>query len=57
MIQLLLIGLLALSCTVRAKETLNPPGLLPPEIARRLLEQDPGVAQARYGEAMRQVAR
>ena len=48
MIRLLLIGLM-LSGTARAVQPVNPPGLLPTEIARPLLEQDPGVAAARAG--------
>ncbi|MHB0985296.1 MAG: TolC family protein [Sulfuricella sp.] len=49
MIRLLLIGLLTVSGTVQAVQPVNPPGLLPSEIARPLLEQDPGVAAARAG--------
>lgn len=49
MIRLLLIGLLTLSATARAVEPVNPPGLLATEMARPLLEQDPGVAAARAG--------
>lgn len=49
MIRLLLIGLLTVSGTAQAMEPLNPLGLLPTEIARPLLEQDPGVAAARAG--------
>ncbi len=49
MIRLLLIGLLAVPATVQAVQPVNPPGLLPTEIARPLLEQDPGVAAARAG--------
>ena len=57
MIRLLLIGLLTISGLAPAMELLNPPGLLPPEIARRLLEQDPGVSAARAGlEVARQEA-
>ena len=53
----LLIGLLTLSGTVHAAQPVNPPGLLPSEIARPLLEQDPGVAAARAGlEVARQEA-
>ena len=48
MIRLLLMGLM-LSGTARAVQPVNPPGLLPTEIARPLLEQDPGVAAARAG--------
>lgn len=54
MIRLLLISLLTLTGTTQAMEPLNPPGLLPAEIARRLLEQDPGVAAARAGLAVAQ---
>ncbi|MHB8938625.1 MAG: TolC family protein [Thiobacillus sp.] len=49
MIRLLLAGLLTISATAQAMEPVNPPGLLPAEIARPLLEQDPGVAAARAG--------
>ena len=49
MIRLLLISLLTVSATARAIQPVNPPGLLPTEIARPLLEQDPGVAAARAG--------
>lgn len=49
MIRLLLIGLLTVSGTAQAIQPVNPPGLLPTEIARPLLEQDPGVAAARAG--------
>jgi outer membrane protein TolC len=49
MIRLLLAGLLTFSATAQAMEPVNPPGLLPAEIARPLLEQDPGVAAARAG--------
>ena len=48
MIRLLLMGLV-LSGAVEAVEPVNPPGLLPAEMARPLLEQDPGVAAARAG--------
>jgi cobalt-zinc-cadmium efflux system outer membrane protein len=48
-IRLLLIGLLTVSVTAQAVQPVNPPGLLPTEIARPLLEQDPGVAAARAG--------
>lgn len=48
-IRLLLISLLTLSGTALAVQPVNPPGLLPTEIARPLLEQDPGVAAARAG--------
>ena len=49
MTRLLLAGLLAVFATAQAMEPVNPPGLLPTEIARPLLEQDPGVAAARAG--------
>lgn len=49
MIRLLLISLLTVSGTAQAVQPVNPPGLLPTEIARPLLEQDPGVAAARAG--------
>jgi cobalt-zinc-cadmium efflux system outer membrane protein len=49
MTRLLLAGLLTFSATAQAMEPVNPPGLLPAEIARPLLEQDPGVAAARAG--------
>jgi outer membrane protein TolC len=49
MIRLLLAGLLTIFGTAQAMEPVNPPGLLPTEIARPLLEQDPGVAAARAG--------
>lgn len=53
----LLIGLLIASGTAQAVEPLSPPGLLPIEVARPLLEQDPGVASARAGlEVARQQA-
>lgn len=48
MIRWLLMGLV-LSGAVEAVDPVNPPGLLPAEIARPLLEQDPGVAAARAG--------
>ncbi|HCZ17658.1 MAG TPA: hypothetical protein DHV85_24415 [Candidatus Accumulibacter sp.] len=52
-----LIGLLALSGNLQAMQPANPPGILPTEIARPLLEQDPGVAAARAGlEVARQEA-
>ncbi|MHB1293243.1 MAG: TolC family protein, partial [Sulfuricella sp.] len=41
--------LLTVSGTAQAVQPVNPPGLLPTEIARPLLEQDPGVAAARAG--------
>jgi cobalt-zinc-cadmium efflux system outer membrane protein len=49
MIRLLLAGLLTIAATAQALEPVNPPGLLPTEIARPLLEQDPRVAAARAG--------
>lgn len=49
MIRLLLIGLLTLSGTALAVPPVNPPGLLPTEVARPLLEQDPAVAAAHAG--------
>jgi outer membrane protein TolC len=49
MTRLLLAGLLTIFGTAQAVEPVNPPGLLPTEIARPLLEQDPGVAAARAG--------
>ncbi len=56
-IRTLLIGLLTLSGAVHAAQPVNPPGLLPSEIAGPLLEQDPGVAAARAGlEVARQEA-
>jgi cobalt-zinc-cadmium efflux system outer membrane protein len=48
MIRWLLMGLV-LSGAVEAVEPVNPPGLLPAEMARPLLEQDLGVAAARAG--------
>ena len=45
----LLIGLLTLSGAVHAAQPVNPSGLLASEIARPLLDQDPGVAAARAG--------
>ena len=45
----LALGLLLLCASAHALQTLNPPGLLPTEIARPLLEQDPSVAAARAG--------
>lgn len=56
-IRLLAIGLFAYSSTVLALEPLVPPGLLPTEVARRLLEQDPSVGAGRAGlEVARQEA-
>ncbi|CAH1385765.1 TolC family protein [Candidatus Nitrotoga sp. M5] len=46
-IRLFLIGLLTVSGSVQAVQTVNPPGLLPTEIAQQLLQQDPGVAALR----------
>ena len=42
-------GLLMFCSAALALDAINPPGLLPTEIARPLLEQDPGVAAARAG--------
>lgn len=56
-IRFLLIALSAYSYTVLALEPLVPPGLLPTEVARRLLEQDPAVGAGRAGlEVARQEA-
>jgi cobalt-zinc-cadmium efflux system outer membrane protein len=49
MTRLFLAGLLTIFGSAQAMELVNPPGLLPTEIARPLLEQDPGVAAARAG--------
>lgn len=49
MIHLLLIGLLSVPASAQAVQPVNPPGLMPTEIARPLLAQDPGVAAARAG--------
>ena len=49
MMKFLSLGLLALCACAHAWENINPPGLLPTEIARPLLEQDPSVAAARAG--------
>ncbi|MFH1870777.1 MAG: TolC family protein [Pseudomonadota bacterium] len=49
MIRLLLTGLLILSGAALAVPPVNPPGLMPTEVARPLLEQDPAVAAARAG--------
>ena len=49
MTPLLLIGLLTISGAALAVQPVNPPGLMPTEIARPLLEQDHGVAAARAG--------
>ncbi len=48
-IRLLLLALLALPGAVLAVQPVHPPGFLPTEIARPLLEQDPGVAAAQAG--------
>jgi outer membrane protein TolC len=57
LVLLTLLTLLTLTGTTQAMEPLNPPGLLPTAIARRLLEQDPRVALARAGlEVARQEA-
>ncbi len=47
--RLLLIGLCTFSASVSAMQPVHPPGFLPTETARPLLEQDPGVAAARAG--------
>lgn len=47
--RLLLGGLLAAALGAQAAPTVSPPGLLPTEVARPLLEHDPGVAAARAG--------
>ena len=47
--RLLLAALLAAAGAAQAAPALNPPGLLPTEVARPLLEYDPGVAAARAG--------
>jgi outer membrane protein TolC len=44
-----LIGLLALSASTQAAQMVNPPGLLPTEVVRPLLEADPRVSAARAG--------
>ncbi|MHB1215931.1 MAG: TolC family protein [Thiobacillus sp.] len=49
MIRLFMMALLTVSATAQAMQPVNPPGLLPTEIARQLLEQDPAVASARAG--------
>ncbi|MHB1352534.1 MAG: TolC family protein [Thiobacillus sp.] len=49
MIRLFLMGLLTVSASAQAMQPVNPPGLLPTDLARPLLEQDPGVAAARAG--------
>lgn len=56
-LSLLLTSLLALSSAALAAQPVNPPGLMPTDIARPLLEQDPSVAAARAGlDAGRQEA-
>ena len=47
--RLLLISILTLNGIAHALESINPPGLLPLETARSLLEHDPGVAATRAG--------
>lgn len=49
MIRLFMMGLLIVPGGALAMQPVNPPGLLPTEISRPLLEQDPGVAAARAG--------
>lgn len=49
MIRLLMMGLVIVPGAALAMQPVNPPGLLPTEISRPLLEQDPGVAAARAG--------
>src|SRR5829696_1776732 len=49
MSSLVLIALLTFSTTALALQPVNPPGLLPVELARPLLGQDPAVAAARAG--------
>lgn len=49
MIRLLMMSLLFASGAAQAMPPVSPPGLLPTEIARPLLEQDPSVAAARAG--------
>lgn len=44
-----LLAILMLCASAHALEMIDPPGLLPTEIARPLLEEDPGVAAARAG--------
>lgn len=46
-IRLFLIGLLTVSGSGQAVQAVNPPGLLPAEIAQQLIQQDPGVAAVR----------
>lgn len=58
MIRLLVMGFLTVSGAAQAMQPVTPAGLLPTEIARPLLEQDPAVAAAREGlEVARQEAR
>ncbi|NDP47544.1 MAG: TolC family protein [Sulfuriferula multivorans] len=58
MIRLLMMGFLTVSGAAQAMQPVTPAGLLPTEIARPLLEQDPAVAAAREGlEVARQEAR
>ena len=47
--RLFMFVLLGLSASALALEPISPAGLLPTEIARPLLEQDPSVAAARAG--------
>ncbi len=47
--RLLLASLLTIMGSAQAMQPVNPPGLLPTEIARPLLEQDPAVTAARAG--------
>lgn len=49
MIRFFMMGLLIVPGAALAMQLVNPPGLLPTEISRPLLEQDPGVAAARAG--------
>ncbi len=49
MVRIFMMALLTVSATAQAMQPVNPPGLLPTEIARQLLEQDPAVAAARAG--------
>lgn len=49
MLRMLSIALLTASGAVLAAEAVNPPGLLPTQIARPLLERDPAVASVRAG--------
>jgi outer membrane protein TolC len=45
----LMIGLLALPASASAQQPANPPGLLPTQVVRPLLEADPRVSAARAG--------